>query len=67
MPQIKEHEPTKHYKHMNKMRDSTPMSRPDCMSKIRIRYEQPSMKNGVRLLFTDVFPNDRLTVDWYEA
>ena len=52
---------------MNKLRDSTPMSCPDCMSKIRIRYEQPGMKNGVRLLFTDIFPNDRLTVDWYEA
>ena len=52
---------------MNKLRDSTPLSRPDNMLKIRIRYEQPGMKNGVRLLFTDILPNDRLTVDWYEA
>ena len=36
---------------MNKLRDSTPLSRPDNMPKIRIRYEQPRMKNGVRLSF----------------
>ena len=52
---------------MNKMRDSTLMSRPDSLSKIRIRYEQPNMKNGVKLCFTDIFPNDCLTIDWYEA
>lgn len=52
---------------MNKMRDSTPLSRPDSMSKIRIRYERPSTRNGVRLSFTDIFPNDNLTIDWYEA
>lgn len=52
---------------MNRMRDSTPLSRPDSMSKIRIRYEHPSMRNGVKLSFTDIFPNDHLTIDWYEA
>ena len=52
---------------MNKMRDSTLMSRPDKMSKIRIRYEKPKMKNGVKLSFTEIFPYDHLTIDWYEA
>lgn len=52
---------------MNKMRDSTPLSRPDTMSKIRIRYEEAKMKNGVRLSHTDIFPYDQLTIDWYEA
>mgnify|MGYP003318236401 CR=1 FL=1 len=52
---------------MNKLRDSTPLSRPDNMSKIRIRYGQPKMKNGVRLSFTEIFPYDHLTIDWYEA
>ncbi|MCF0200753.1 MAG: hypothetical protein HUK16_05230 [Bacteroidales bacterium] len=51
---------------MNKLRDSTPtMSRPNATSKIMIRYPKREKENGISLCMTEIFPNERITIDWY--
>ncbi len=53
---------------MNKMRDSTPMKgRPAQGPKICIHYGNSLTQNGARLQLTEIFPDERLSIDWYEA
>ena len=53
---------------MNKMRDSTPLKgRPAQSQKICIHYGNTLKQNGVRLHHTEIFPDERLSIDWYEA
>lgn len=41
--------------------------RTDDASKIMIRYGRQTDTNGIHLCLTEIFPNEQVILDWYEA
>ena len=53
---------------MNKIRNSVSnKSVPQEDACLRILYGPSEVRNGIRLSSTEIFPNELLSIDWYEA